>query len=254
MLRRDFLLASTAAAAFAQDPASNETWRKERLARLQADDGWLTLVGLHWLEEGDNTLASAPGYTFTRKGLNVTANGRALKPNDDQITLGTHTYFVIVRGDRVAIREKDTAAKTRREFHGLDYFPYRPEWRFEAKWKPYAKPITRRIANVAGTVDEYQAPGRAEFVAQGRKWTLEPVIEEDHLFYVFKDLTAGKSTYPAGRFIELPMPRDGRAIVDFNRAYNPPCAFTPYATCPLPPKHNHLALAIEAGEKSYHSE
>lgn len=243
----------------------HEAWRKDRLARLTKDDGWLTLAGLHWLEPGDNRIPSAPGLVF-RRGLKVAFESRepvalngkpsrgakALEPDTDKIVIGTHTYFVIVRGDRVAIRERDTQSAARLGFRGLDLFPFNPAFRLEAKWLPYAKPVRRRIVNVANTVDEYDAPGLAEFQLAGRTLRLEPVIEEDHLFYVFKDTTAGKTTYPAGRFIELPMPKDGRAIVDFNRAYNPPCAFTSFATCPLPLKQNHLPIAIEAGERAYH--
>lgn len=277
--RRRFLflppLIAGAAMAGADSAADeHEAWRKDRLARLTGDDGWLTLTGLHWLEPGQNRIAPAPGLIFHRRGRTVRfeldasppppprpvllngepARAASLRPNDDQITTGTRTFFVILRGNRVAIRERDTQSAARAAFKGLALYPFNPQLRLEAKWLPYAKPVTRRIVNVAKTVDEYQAPGQAEFQIAGRTLRLEPVIEDDHLFYIFKDLTAGKTTYPAGRFIELPKPKGGIAIVDFNRAYNPPCAFTPYATCPLPLKQNHLPVAIEAGERAYHHE
>lgn len=271
--RRQFLFfpAAVAGAFAVDDPAArteHEAWRKDRLARLTKDDGWLTLTGLHWLDSGVNRIASAPGLVFHRNGRHVRVESAgpivinnkppvraaALKPNDDKITIGTRTYFVILRGDRVAIRERDSRSPALASFKGLALYPFNPQLRLEARWLPYPKPVTRRIVNVAGTVDEYQAPGQAGFQLAGRTLRLEPVIEEDHLFYVFKDLTAGKATYPAGRFMELPFPKNGVAIVDFNRAYNPPCAFTPYATCPLPLKQNHLPVAIEAGELAYHLE
>ena len=266
--RRLFLCSSLAFSAAGANSAAddNAAWRTERLARLTGDEGWLTLAGLHWLEPGLNHIASAPGLQFTRKGESVLlesaqpvmVNGKptqklALKKDDDKIAIGDRTYFIIVRGDRVGIRERDNRASYRAGFKGLKLYPFRPEMRFEAKWIPYARPVKRRIQTVANTVEEMMAPGQAEFTIAGIKYRLEPVIEEDHLFYIFKDRTAGKSTYPAGRFMEMPMPSaTGVAVVDFNRAYNPPCAFTPYATCPLPLRQNQLPVAIEAGELAYH--
>lgn len=262
------MLSSSIAAAAATPgnlAAENDAWRKERLARLTGDEGWLTVVGLHWLEPGVNHIPSAPGLTFTRKDESVLltadhpvmVNGKpvqklALKPDDDKITIGSHTYFVIIRGEKVAIRERDTASEFRRKFKGLELYPFQPGYHLEAKWHPYAKPVTRRITTITNTIDEMVAPGQAEFVLAGQTYRLEPVIEEDHLFYIFKDRTAGKTTYGAGRFLTSPMPKDGKVTVDFNQAYNPPCAFTPYATCPLPLKENQLPIAIEAGEKAYH--
>jgi len=264
--RRLFLCSGIAAAAPPADLAAEDAaWRKSRIERLRGDEGWLTLVGLHWLEPGVNRIASAPGLTFTRRGeavllestQPVMVNGKpvrrlALRKDEDKVTIGTHTYFVIVRGDRVGIRERDTQSPYRTAFKGLHFYPFQPALRFTAQWRAYPKPVMRRIATVANTVEEMMAPGQAEFAIGGVRYRLEPVIEEDHLFYIFKDRTAGKSTYPAGRFMEMPMPKDGVALVDFNRAYNPPCAFTPYATCPLPLKQNQLPVAIEAGELAYH--
>jgi uncharacterized protein (DUF1684 family) len=269
MLDRRLFLSSSAAVAAAQSnlAAEHEAWRKARLAKLTSDDGWLTLAGLHWLEPGVNHIPSAPGLTFTRTGESVLlesaqpvmVNGKptrrlALKKDDDKVTIGDHTYFVIVRGDRVAIRERDKKSTARTSFKGLELYPFKPEMRIAAKWHAYAQPVKRRIPAISNTVDEMMAPGQAEFTIAGTGYRLEPVIEEDHLFYIFKDRTAGKTTYGAGRYMVLPMPKDEMVIVDFNRAYNPPCAFTPYATCPLPLKENQLPFAIEAGEKAYHME
>jgi uncharacterized protein len=268
--RRVFLssgLALAARAASQLKPSDDAEWRRQRIERLKGDEGWLTLTGLHWLEPGANHLPSAPGLTFTRRREAVTleaaesvlVNGKLtrkhlLKKDEDQVVIGSRTYFVIVRGDRVAIRERDKLSPYRTSFKGLKLYPFQPALRIAAVWQPYPKPVKRRIPTVANTVDEMMAPGRAEFTLNSVKLSLEPVIEEDHLFYIFKDQTAGKSTYPAGRFMEMPMPKDGVAIIDFNRAYNPPCAFTPYATCPLPLKQNQLPVAIEAGEFAYHYE
>jgi uncharacterized protein len=269
--RRLFLSASMAAtvatgtAARPDYAAEDAAWRRERLERLNSDEGWLALAGLHWLDPGVNRIPSAPGLTFTRRGAVVVmeaaqpvpVNGEptrklSLKKDTDKVTIGDRTYFVIVRGNRVAIRERDKKSKYRTSFKGLELYRFKPELRIEAKWIAYPKPVMRRIPTVTNTVEEMLATGQAEFAIGGQTFRLEPVIEEDHLFYIFKDRTAGKTTYAAGRFMELPMPKDGVAIVDFNRAYNPPCAFSPYATCPLPLKQNHLPVAIEAGEQAYH--
>jgi uncharacterized protein (DUF1684 family) len=269
--RRLFLcssIATAAASAAAGDlAAEHEAWRRERLERLTGDEGWLTVSGLHWLEPGANRIPTAPGLVFTLRGQSVMfessqpvlvngqpARKRKLRKDADKIALGERTFFAIVRGDRVAIRERDKQSRFRTGFKGLELFRFRPELHFAARWIQYPKPVKRRITTVANTVEEMMAPGQAEFTFAGTTYRLEPVVEEDHLFYIFKDLTAGKTTYAAGRFMELPMPKNGIAIVDFNRAYNPPCAFTPYATCPLPLKQNQLPVAIEAGEMAYHLE
>ena len=275
----------------AADPvyrADIEKWRQQREARLKADDGWLAVAGLFWLEEGANRFGSGPGNaialpagaappasgTFELRqgrvrvrvtpGVSVTAAGKPvtvmeLRSDDpgppDVLRLGRLSLQVIARSGRYGIRMKDPESETRRSFAGLRWFPIRDDLRFEARYVRWPTPRTIAIPNVLGQVNELPSPGYAEFTLAGRQLRLEPVIEEagaEELFFIFRDETAGKETYPAGRFLYAPMPKDGVVVLDFNKAYSPPCAFTAYATCPLPPPQNRLGVRIEAGEKNPH--
>jgi uncharacterized protein len=269
--------------------ASIEKWRKERLQRLTSDEGWLTVAGLYWLEEGDNRAGTEAGSpvllppgtapprvgTFHRKGASVsfsaepaagvTSGGRpvtTLEMKDDTtgtpdtIVVNDLTMFIIKRGDRLGVRLRDKNRRQRREFKGLDYFPIREEYRVEADWVPYDPPHNLAIPDILGMTENLPCPGYARFRIGGQELHLEPVIEQpgdQELFFIFADRTNGTETYPSGRFFYSPMPRDGKIVIDFNKAYNPPCAFTPFATCPLPPPQNRLAVPIEAGEKKFHA-
>jgi hypothetical protein len=264
---------------------SVETWHAERLARLTAEDGWLTLIGRDWLNPGENTLGSAPGSTvllpdwaapakagrFLLEGgkvrfqpfpgsgllLNGKPAGEAILTSDadgkpDLLQAGRVRFYVIRRGDRFGIRIKDPEAPVRKSFHGVPRYPVDPAWRVEADFLPYATPQTRAISTVVGTTEPMMTPGLLRFRVGGREVTLEPLIEDpDHpeLFLIFKDATSAHGTYAAGRFLYAAMPKDGKVVLDFNRAVNPPCAFTLYATCPLPPRQNLLPIAITAGER-----
>lgn len=264
-----------------------DAWHAERTARLAAEDGWLTLVGLDWLKPGENTLGTAPGSTVLlpegtapaqagtfileggqvrirlMAGSGILVNGQSVaetplkadvdgKP--DLLRAGRITFYVIRRGDRFGIRMKDPEAPARKAFHDVARFPVDPAWRIEADFLPYTTPQARAIPTVLGTSEPMTAPGLLRFKVKGRTCTLEPVIEDPahpELFIIFRDATSGKATYPAGRFLTAAMPKDGKVVLDFNRAYNPPCAFSHFATCPLPPKRNELRLAVRAGEKDY---
>jgi len=264
--------------------AEIEHWRGRREASLRSDDGWLTVAGLFWLKHGINTVGaaasndivlpagSAPGkmgafdmhdgiISFQAAvGVTTTVNGSpvsaaTLKPDSsespDVLRLNDLTMFVIQRGDRYGIRLKDKNSEMRKAFTGLKYFPVREEYRVKAKFVPYDPPKTISVPNILGQVEPTPSPGYVEFTVKGRELRLDPVTEGDSLFFIFKDLTSGKETYPPGRFLNTAMPKNGEVILDFNRAYNPPCAFTPYATCPLPPEQNKLPIAIDAGELRY---
>jgi uncharacterized protein len=265
---------------------SIEVWRQERLTRLTADDGWLTLAGLHWLKEGSNRFGAAvdndivlpPGsapdhagvFEFhagkvrvrANPGAGVTLHGEAVGAIDlepdlpgppDILAVRDLSLFVIQRGDRYAIRVKDKESRTRREFRGLEYFPIDPAYRVVASFSPGPPGRTIEVPNVLGQIEKLPSPGDVGFTLQGRAFKLEPVLEEPgatELFFIFRDETSGKETYPSGRFLYAEMPKDGKVVIDFNKAYTPPCAFTPYATCVLPPRQNWLPVRIEAGEKS----
>ena len=170
----------------------------------------------------------------------------------DVLQAGRVRFYVIRRGDRLGIRIKDPGTPTRKAFHGVPRYPVDPAWRVEADFIPYATPQVRAIPTVLGTTEPMTAPGLLKFKVGGREVTLEPMVEDPghpELFLIFKDATSAHGTYPAGRFLYADMPKNGKVILDFNRAINPPCAFTIFATCPLPPKQTQLDIAITAGEK-----
>jgi uncharacterized protein (DUF1684 family) len=298
------VLAATLLAAAARDPADSRAptpplqsgdaytrsindWRARREAGLRADDGWLTLVGLHWLREGANSVGgrptadvplpegSAPAAVGTIElagGLvrfrpapagGVRINGAPARPQPlrpqpgayDVVTTGSVTFFVIKRGDRYGVRVRDAENPARRNFAGLRWYPVREHYRVTATFVPHQSPTSILIANVLGTVEPWPTPGKVVFTLDGREFTLHPVLDgadARELFLIFRDATSGSDTYGGGRFLYAGMPKNGQVVLDFNKAESPPCAFTPFATCPLPPKENALPIRIEAGEMNPH--
>jgi len=252
--------------------AQIEEWRRQREAALTADGGWLTVTGLFWLHDGVNSFGSAASNdivlpadpALSGGGAFVLSNGkvvlrmgfevRDLQPDSngkpDAVTIGSLTMFAIQRGGKYGIRLKDNNSRLRKEFAGLHYFPVSEDFRIRTRLVPDARKIP--ILNVLGQVQDTPSPGYVEFEIHGQKLRLTPVEEApNELSFIFRDLTAGKETYGSGRFLDTELGKDGEVVLDFNKAYNPPCAFTPYATCPLPPKENRLAVRIEAGELKY---
>jgi len=264
-------------------------WRSERIERLSAPDGWLSLIGLEWLKQGDNRIGTAddndivlkagPAHlgtlNFAEDGtlqLTLAADSGALvdgKPMqhvmliDDAhagegkptlVSFGAANFYVIDRDGRKALRVKDSDAATRKDFVGIDSFPVDPSWRIEATWIPAQPGETLEMGSVIGTIDKSPVPGRLEFSRDGKHFELLPIIEEpgdEQYFIVFADRTSGKETYGAARFLYIDPPQNGKVVLDFNKAYNPPCAFTPFATCPLAPPENRLDLRVTAGEMKY---
>lgn len=243
-------------------------WRERRAAALRDPEGWLALAGLHWLDEGENRVEGLPGV-FERRGAEVTlraaaADGyrladepvavRALRSDaagaPDRLRLARRTVSVIQRGPAVAVRVWDAESPALREFRGVTYFPFDPAWRIEARWEPYPSPREVEQASAAGPPQRALAPGRAHFTVRDQDVALEPTLEGGALLFVFRDATAPRETYGAGRFLNAPVPVGGTALLDFNRACNPPCAFTPWATCPLPSPDHLLRVRIEAGERA----
>lgn len=267
--------------------ADIRAWQERRLRSLQSDTGWLTVTGLFWLHEGRNTFGTDPksdlvlppgsapdhagvfehrgGTTTVRaaRGVTLRIDGKPVrqarltpdtKGKPEIVELGRLRLFVIERSGRFAIRMRDLDSELRKSFHGIDRYAIDPAWRVQARFEPYEPPRHIPIASVIGTVDSMLCPGALVFAAAGREHRLEPVLEspdDTSLFIIFSDETSGQETYPAGRFLYADPPRDGQTTLDFNKAYNPPCAFTPFATCPLPPPQNTLAVAVRAGEKTY---
>jgi uncharacterized protein (DUF1684 family) len=248
------------------------TWRAQRETALKSDDGWLTVAGLFWLKPGANTFGSARDndivlragparagiFDLQGERIRVKLAGQApreLHPDseaaDDVVRMQDLTLFAIKRGDRYGIRLRDRNSSLRREFTGLHWFPVKAAACIRAKFVPAPSKIT--IPNILGQKEEESSPGYAVFRWAGQELRLYPVQEDDQLFFIFRDLTSGKETYGAGRFLYSALPRDGVVVLDFNKAYNPPCAFTPYATCPLPPAQNRLPVRVEAGELKYGS-
>ena len=266
------LLAGAAGFAASSYQAEIARWHSEREARLKADDGWLTLAGLFWLHEGANPFGRDPSgeivlpdgpahagvFHLGQGKVTVSANGgtRELHPDSDKpediLRVGRLSLVAILRGGKFGIRVKDPESQARREFKGIELFPADESYRVKARW--VAQPHKISILNVLGQTEASDCPGYAVFRLDGRELKLYPILEEpgaQELFYIFRDQTSTKETYGAGRFLYSDMPKDGMVVLDFNKAYNPPCAFTPYATCPLPPPENRLPVRIEAGEKRY---
>ena len=267
--------------------ADVEAWQAQRSKSLTSENGWLTLEGLFWLKEGENSFGRASANALVldhhalpdvagsfvlagghvrfvaRPGSGVTLDGKAvesveLQPDTAEsptiLAAGTLRFFAIERAGRLGVRVRDIDSPRRRDFRGLEYFPVDAAWAFDARFEPYEPVHHIRILNVLGMEEDSISPGALVFTKNGREWRLDAVLEEpdaQELFIMFADATSGRETYGAGRFMYVSLPQNGHVPLDFNKAYNPPCAFTDFATCPLPPRQNRLALRVEAGEKKY---
>jgi uncharacterized protein len=267
--------------------ADVSAWRARRIESLTSDSGWLTLTGLFWLKEGSNSFGRAPdnalvldnpalaGHcgTFTVSGQSVrftaaagsgvTSDGRAVSALDLRadtageptvLASGPLRFFVIERAGNLGVRVRDLNNPHRTGFQGLDYFPVSTDWVFDARFEPYQPARHISIINILGMQQDYASPGQVVFMKDGREWRLDTVLEapgDKELFIMFADATSGHETYGAGRFLYVALPDAGRTRLDFNKAYNPPCALNDFATCPLPPPQNRLSLRVEAGEKAY---
>lgn len=273
------------AAAYA---AEIEAWRRRRRERLTSEDGWLSLTGLFWLAEEENAVGSAPGAAVAlpasapgRLGTIRWAGGRAVfEPSRPEpaglaadgrsiaapvplrtdaegdpttVSFGSVSLHLVERGGRVAVRVRDRENPGRFGLGPIPAFPVDPAWRFECRFEAHDPPRRMPVTSVVGTVEEETVPGRVLFTLSGRELSLEPVLERGETDYwiVFGDPTNGRETYGGGRFVYVPPPAAGRTVLDFNKAYNPPCVFTPYSTCPLPAPQNRLPIRVEAGEKIY---
>lgn len=259
-------------------------WKQKRIDFLRSPAGWLNLEGLFWLHPGRNyfgsgnsndliykhpSMPAVAGYFEWEKGeVTWTSQpGVAITLHDSVVNslrvfeegkpapllaLQTLRWNVIKREDKMGIRLRDLASKAVRNFTGIDRYPTNISWRVTAKLEapPQASIL---ITNVLGQTNAQQTPGKLVFKMNGKTYRLDALLEEDQLFIIFADATNGKGTYPSGRFLYAALPDEkGNTVLDFNKAYNPPCAFSPYATCPLPPPQNRLPFAIPVGEKNYH--
>jgi hypothetical protein len=209
-------------------------------------------IGTLTVGERDATLHVAPGVA-ARVDRKPVREVRLLPdaPDADAVTIGGMSMAVIERGGTLGLRVWDRMSAVRLAFKGLRWFPIDQAWRIEATFVPH-QPVPRvHVINIIGQLVEMANPGTAVFAVGGRRYQLEALLESDNadeLFFMFRDGTSAKTTYGAGRYLYTALPKDGRVTLDFNRAMNPPCAFTNFATCPLPPPKNRLDLAVEAGE------
>jgi uncharacterized protein (DUF1684 family) len=271
-------------------------WRAKHVAELQKPDGWLSLAGLEWLQPGDNSFGGAadnkihlPG-TVPHLGVlqlvgqtvrlvepaggfpaEFLVSGVAAKPltlrvdlDSDtyapHLTIGTLNMYVIRRGERFALRVKDSKSQALQGFHGLKWYAPDLAYRVTAKWIPFNPPKTVGLDTLAGTHYSQPVPGAAEFKLAGETYRLEPVLEDsdpNKLFFILRDTTSATTTYGACRFLYTALPsagvaKAGELVLDFNQLENPPCAYTPFATCPLPPPGNRLHIALPVGEQRYH--
>lgn len=261
-------------------------WRESRIENLKKENGWLNLAGLFWLKEGENKFGSdksnhiifpegkSPGFmgSFFLKDsivtMKINEGVEVFLENSEQVfeiilkddqqkgtTILNHAslrWNLIKRGERYGIRLRDLDAELVKNFPGIESYPVNDDWRIEAAFESYDPPKEIDIPNVIGTVEKGISPGALVFEKDGTRYRLDVTDSGRSYFLIFADLTNGKETYGAGRFLSVDKADStGRIYIDFNKSYNPPCAFTKFATCPLPPAQNHLKIEITAGEKNY---
>jgi uncharacterized protein (DUF1684 family) len=277
--------APAGSAAQQYDTASLLKFRADRETTLKGDNSWLTVAGLHFLNPGDNRVGSDPtndiilDFPSVPKHVGViTLNGRAVriraaqgqtlivndkpvtetelhgsfdgKPND-LVKFGDVSFFVHYSGPRLALRVRDQKSVHRTNFRGLRWYEPDPAYRTIGTFTPYPEPKVVQVPNILGDLEPFNAVGTVTFSLRGKEHTMEAWRSRDRLWFVFRDLTSGRETYPSARFLYVPAAVDGRVIMDFNYAENPPCAVNPFTTCPLPPPQNRLTVPVEAGEKRY---
>jgi uncharacterized protein len=272
----------------APPPQDYLQWQQKRDTSLRAEKGWLSLVGLHWLDVGTHKIGRGKGnavqlaggpkqlgtITLAKDGalsLSLSSTKNVLvdgKPATDKTVLlhtdksgapteiasGSFSFFPIDRSGRIGLRAKDANSPTRTHFLGLRYFDYNPAWVVTAKYQAYATPRSIEVATIIGTVEPTPNPGFASFEVAGQQFNLQ-LLEGNNpgeYFTIIGDRTNGKSTYGMARFLAGKLEEGAKTVVlDFNRMYNPPCAFTPFATCPMPPEGNRMNIEVPAGEQKY---
>ena len=265
--------------------AAIEKWRGEYETKLKADDGWLTLAGLEWLEEGENSIGTGKEYDIQlpkrldpgrfgminleseKVTLRVEKGAKALV-NDKSITKielapdttgkptivksGDVEMLLIKRNDKFGIRIRDQKSPARVKFKGLDWFPIDKNYEVVADFEAFGEDRDFLVQNVLDQTVQMKSPGILRFKINGKEHSLQPALNGDgRLFIIFRDPTSKTSTYQAGRYLYTPMPKNGKVTLDFNKAENPPCAYTEFATCPLPPEQNELDVVLSVGEKRF---
>ncbi len=283
------MFSTFASAQGAYDIAGLTAFRAEREKILLADNGWFTVAGLHFLNPGENKFGSDPlndivlefadvpkqAGVITMNSSEVTikaADGQTLVYNGkpakdgplrlagqgrpaDLITYKSTSFFLHFSGPRLAIRVRDQNAPLRKNFSGLKWYAANPAYKVTGQFTPLEKPKVVQAPTILGDLEPFTVPGTVSVTIGGKTANMEAWKSGDRLWFVFRDLTSADTTYPSARFLYTDAPdASGKVVMDFNRAQNPPCAYNPWTTCPLPPSSNKLAVRIEAGEKRYHAE
>ncbi len=260
-----------------------QSFREKAEARMRSPDSWLTVVGLFWLKNGSNSVGSAienavvlPKSVAANLGVvefsqakatikfsnsdGVMIDGKPAEINkvydliDDrnskptQTRIGSVQFFLIHRKNGMGVRVKDEQAQARLNFKGRTWYSPNSKFVIEADWVAFDEPKTIQVPDILGNLNDEKSPGYARFKIEGVEQELQPILEDNKLFFIFRDRTSGKKTYGAARFLYADLPKNNKVILDFNKATNPPCAVTPYATCPMPPPSNVLKVAVTAGE------
>lgn len=280
-----FIFSANASAQSGTYSDSINRWHQQRIEDLKAPDGWVNLVGLFWLQPGINRLGSSTNnelmlthpnmpklagyfewinqdvYWVTEPGIAITENGVPVKKllaytrelkSIPQLALQDLRFTIIIRGDKIGVRMRDLHSPALDSFHTIARFPVNRSWKIRAYFEP-RESRKIEILNVLGQANRENSPGKLVFNYQQKTYRLDILEEGDQWFILFADATSGKTTYPTGRFLYIPKKKLGEEIyIDFNQAFNPPCAFTPYATCPLPPPQNRLPFSVNAGEQYQH--
>ncbi|MFN0101085.1 MAG: DUF1684 domain-containing protein [Bryobacteraceae bacterium] len=273
MVTRNAWLFACQLLVLAADPhtQSVEEWRKKYEDGLKAPfTGWLSVAGLYWLKEGENMAGAAESndvvlprgaakigsFLFDGKVVRFRDSAGATKPmrtdtsgTPDTLEIDGMRLVAIERNGKFGIRLRDPQSKMRREYTGSSWYPINSKYKVKARFIPHPYKRTINFADMTGNIQKMVSPGLVEFTLNGQQFRLEPVEDDGQLFFVFKDRTANKGTYGGGRMLYSPPPKNGIVEMDFNVVKNPPCVFTPYATCPLPPRRNVLPIPIEAGER-----
>jgi uncharacterized protein (DUF1684 family) len=284
-----FAICLVAFSASGQDAYRSEVekWRAEHEANLKSETGWLTLAGLFWLKPGTNTIGSGDGFDIgltenfkagkfgsiefdgsnavltVESGINASVGEKPIitalellpdgKGKPTVVQTGSQSFYLIKRENRYGIRLKDRQTPKLKTFNGLHWYPVDESFRITADFESFSEPKEVLVPNVFGGEFRMKSPGLLKFRINGKVLTLQPVVEEGEkkLFIIFRDLSSKKHSYAAGRFLYTDLPVNGKVVLDFNKAENPPCAYTPFATCPLPPVQNRLNIEIAAGEKKF---
>jgi uncharacterized protein len=264
--------------------AESDSWRQKRVADLKAEDGWLSVTGLYWLKPGETRLGSdpvndlllpdrLPGSLGTLNlsegkvefrpapGVSVTKNGKPFQgglinsdadEHPDTLAISDVKLILLKRGDRYAVRTKDNQSPLRTSFAGLRWYPPRTEWRIRAAFVPHAVPTKLKLDTIVGETEAIDSPGYVTFERDGKTYRLDAAAQKNGtLWFVFRDGTSGRTTHGGARQLYADPPKAGTVELDFNKAVNLPCAYIPYATCPLAPPQNRLTLPIDAGELKY---